>query len=96
MKTSRRTFLRAAGVGLSLPVLESFGASPAKASPKRMIAINQDLGFIPKRFFPETSGKDYALSLTSKKSRRIGSSSPCSAGSHIPASTEGTAPIKRF
>jgi len=62
MKTSRRTFLRAAGVGLSLPVLESFGAAPSKASPKRMIAINQDLGFIPKRFFPETSGKDYSLS----------------------------------
>lgn len=62
MKTSRRTFLRAAGVGLSLPVLESFGAAPSNASPKRMIAINQDLGFIPKRFFPETSGKDYALS----------------------------------
>ena len=52
MKTTRRTFLRAAGVGLSLPVLESFGAAPAKASPKRMIAINQDLGFIPKLFFP--------------------------------------------
>jgi len=63
MKTPRRTFLRAAGVGLSLPVLESFGAVPSKASPKRMIAINQDLGFIPNRFFPETSGKDYALSL---------------------------------
>ena len=62
MKTSRRTFLRAAGVGLSLPVLESFGAAHSKASPKRMIAINQDLGFIPKRFFPETSGNDYALS----------------------------------
>lgn len=62
MKTSRRTFLRAAGVGLSLPVLESFGAAPAKASPKRMIAINQDLGFIPKHFFPGTSGRDYALS----------------------------------
>ena len=67
MKTSRRTFLRAAGVGLSLPVLESFGATPAKASPKRMIAINQDLGFIPKRFFPETAGKDYALSPYLKK-----------------------------
>ena len=53
MKTSRRTFLRAAGVGLSLPVLESFGSAPSKASPKRMIAINQDLGFIPKLFFPE-------------------------------------------
>jgi len=62
MKTSRRTFLRGAGVGLSLPILESCGAAPSKASPKRMIAINQDLGFIPKLFFPGTSGRDYALS----------------------------------
>lgn len=62
MKTSRRTFLRAAGVGLSLPVLESFGAAPSNASPKRMIAINQDLGFIPKHFFPGTSGRNYVLS----------------------------------
>ena len=62
MKTSRRTFLRAAGVGLSLPVLESFGAPHATASPKRVMAINQDLGFIPKRFFPGTSGRNYALS----------------------------------
>ena len=62
MKQSRRTFLRAAGVGLSLPLLESFGAAPSEASPKRMIAIDQDLGFIPKLFFPETSGRHYALS----------------------------------
>jgi len=62
MNTSRRTLLRAAGVGLSLPVLESFGAISLKASPKRMIAINQDLGFIPRLFFPETSGKNYAPS----------------------------------
>ena len=67
MKTSRRTLLRAAGVGLSLPVLESFGAGPAKASPKRMIAINPDLGFIPKHFFPKPSGRDYALSPYLKK-----------------------------
>jgi hypothetical protein len=46
---------------LTLPVLESFGAGKVKP-PKRMIAINQDLGFIPKHFFPETSGKNYALS----------------------------------
>ena len=62
MKTTRRTFLCAAGVGMSLPILESFGAAPATATPKRMIAINQDLGFIPKRFFPEVAGRDYALS----------------------------------
>lgn len=62
MKTSRRTFLRAAGVGLSLPVLESVGPASSKPAPKRMIAINQDLGFIPKLFFPRTSGRSYSLS----------------------------------
>lgn len=62
METSRRKFLQATGVSLSLPVLESFGAASAKTSPKRMIAINQDLGFIPKNFFPKTSGKGYRLS----------------------------------
>ena len=62
MKTSRRTFLQAAGVSVSLPLLESFGASSAEAAPKRMIAINQDLGFIPKLFFPKTVGQDYTPS----------------------------------
>ena len=62
MKINRRTFLRAAGVTLSLPLLESFGASSSSAAPKRMIAINQDLGFIPKLFFPDTAGRDYQLS----------------------------------
>ena len=62
MNLNRRTLLRSAGVGLALPVLESLGADPVKASPKRMIAINQDLGFIPKHFFPKTAGRDYAPS----------------------------------
>ena len=62
MKTNRRTFLQAAGVSVSLPLLESFGASSVEAPPKRMIAINQDLGFIPKLFFPKNAGRDYELS----------------------------------
>lgn len=62
MKTNRRTFLQAAGVSVSLPLLESFGASSVEAAPKRMIAINQDLGFIPKLFFPKNAGRDYELS----------------------------------
>ena len=62
MKTNRRTFLQAAGVSVSLPLLESFGASSLEAAPKRMIAINQDLGFIPKLFFPKNAGRDYELS----------------------------------
>ena len=62
MKTNRRTFLQAAGVSVSLPLLESFGASSVEAAPKRMIAINQDLGFIPKLFFPKNAGRDYTMS----------------------------------
>jgi len=63
MKTNRRTFLQAAGVSVSLPLLESFGgASSVEAAPKRMIAVNQDLGFIPKLFFPKNTGRDYELS----------------------------------
>ncbi len=63
MKTNRRTFLRAAGITLGLPVLESFGTpAPDKISPRRMIAINQDLGFIPKLFFPKGEGRNYELS----------------------------------
>ncbi len=63
MKTNRRTFLRAAGVTLGLPTLEAFGATATpQASPQRMIAINQDLGFIPKLFFPKGEGRDYTLS----------------------------------
>ena len=62
MKTDRRTFLRAAGITLGLPMLESFGAASGQPSPRRMIAINQDLGFIPKLFFPNGEGRNYELS----------------------------------
>ena len=67
IKTSRRTFIRAAGVTLGLPVLESFGAASAQPSPRRMIAINQDLGFIPNLFFPKGEGRNYELSPYLKK-----------------------------
>ena len=62
MKIDRRNFLRAAGITLGLPTLESFGASSEQPSPRRMIAINQDLGFIPKLFFPKGKGRNYELS----------------------------------
>ncbi|MFP6864525.1 MAG: DUF1552 domain-containing protein [Roseibacillus sp.] len=70
MNTSRRTFLRSAGVTLGLPLLESFGATSPQASPKRMIAICQDLSFIPKLFFPKTAGKDYEPSPYLKKTAK--------------------------
>ena len=69
MKIDRRNFLRAAGISLGLPTLESFGASSEQPSPRRMIAINQDLGFIPKLFFPKGEGREYELSSYLKKDR---------------------------
>src|SRR4051794_35743158 len=61
-KHSRRTFLRAAGVTLALPRLEMHAAAPVARPPRRMVCINTPLGLHPAAFFPETAGKDYALS----------------------------------
>src|SRR4051794_22169138 len=63
---SRRTFLRAAGVALALPVLEavlprSARAAAAAASRKRMVLINTSLGLHAPLLFPALAGKDYAL-----------------------------------
>src|SRR5260370_13435490 len=63
MKLTRRTFLRAAGVSLALPLLEmhTVGA-PAARTPRRMVCINTPLGLRPAAFFPEKAGRGYALS----------------------------------
>ncbi|MEI7685071.1 MAG: DUF1552 domain-containing protein [Planctomycetota bacterium] len=62
---SRRTFLRAAGVTLGLPWLESLQptgrADGAAAAPRRMVAIETNMGILPQFFFPERAGRDYAL-----------------------------------
>jgi hypothetical protein len=63
---SRRTFLRSAGVTLSLPLLEAmtpsrgFAATPVEA-PRRMICINTSLGLHTPNLYPTQSGKDYEL-----------------------------------
>ena len=63
MNLTRRTFLRAAGVSLALPLLEANAAgAPAAKAPRRMVCINTPLGLHPAAFFPEKAGKDYELS----------------------------------
>src|SRR5438477_228003 len=63
MNLTRRTFLRAAGVSLALPLLEVHAVgAPAAKTPRRMVCINTPLGLHPAAFFPEKAGKDYALS----------------------------------
>src|ERR1041385_9095109 len=70
---SRRSFLRGAGIALSLPLLESmspvFGAAThnsesvsAASKPRRMFAICNNLGLLPDNFFPTNNGREYKLS----------------------------------
>ncbi len=63
---SRRNFLRASGVGLGLPWLESLLPRSARASavaepPRRMVCLMTNMSVIPQNFFPEKSGSDYEV-----------------------------------
>lgn len=67
MRTSRRQFLRAAGVSLALPCLDAFLPISARGAavigpPRRMICICAPLGFYPGNFIPKDTGKSYELS----------------------------------
>ena len=63
---SRRTILRAAGVSVALPLLDAmrpaFATDRQTETPRRFVAINVDLGFMPEEFFPTHAGRDYEMS----------------------------------
>jgi len=65
---SRRRFLRSAGVTLALPMLEClhpvFSKATQAKAPQRLLIISNNLGFLPKPFFPKATGRDYELSPT--------------------------------
>ena len=62
---SRRSFLRGAGVAMALPFLDAmrplFGAESKTGIPRRVVAIETNMGILPQFFFPEKAGKDYEL-----------------------------------
>ena len=66
-KIARRSLLRATGVALALPWLESVASStakaqdanPAKSRPRRFLGICNNLGLLPEEFFPKEAGCDY-------------------------------------
>ena len=63
VSVDRRTFLRASGVALALPMLESMHpalARAAAASPKRMVNICSTLGLYSDSWFPTTAGAGWA------------------------------------
>lgn len=65
-RLDRRRFLRGAGVMLALPLLPSLSPKSVRAAgtagPRRMLLISNNLGVLPKPFFPQSTGRDYELS----------------------------------
>ncbi|HEY6400048.1 MAG TPA: DUF1552 domain-containing protein, partial [Blastocatellia bacterium] len=68
LSLSRRSFLRGAGVALSLPMLDAMIPAFARAAetemPRRFFAICNNLGVLPDKFFPAAgdNGRGYKLS----------------------------------
>ena len=59
---SRRTALKAAGVSVALPLLESMSpavGSESTKAPQRMVLICNTLGLHPPSLFPQTTGSSY-------------------------------------
>ena len=59
---SRRTLLKASGISLALPFLESMNpilGAVDKTPPKRMVLICTALGLHPPNLWPKTPGYDY-------------------------------------
>ncbi len=67
MKIHRRTFLRAAGVAVALPLFDAMrpvaaGVAAPGGVPRRIVCINTPLGLHPAFFFPKKAGPDYEMS----------------------------------
>ena len=69
----RRQFLKAVGISVALPSLESLGSpvSTKEEIPMRMVCISSALGLYPKAFFPKTFGADYQLSPTLQPMKKL-------------------------
>lgn len=96
---SRRTFLRGAGVTLALPWLESLlPASRAAAPPvpRRLVAIETNMGILPQFFFPDKPGRDFALTPYLQKLERTRDQVTVLSGTSHPGVTGGHAAEKCF
>lgn len=65
--SDRRRFLKAAGVSMALPMLESLpaqgteGATKPEVKAQRLVCVGSFLGFHQKSIYPKTQGHDYEL-----------------------------------
>jgi len=98
---SRRTLLCGTGVGLALPLLDAMLPSRVKANeardtPRRFVAINIPLGFIPANFFPEQAGGDYAMPRYLKPGESIRKDFTVISGTSHPSVDGGHSAEKSF
>lgn len=66
-RVDRRTFLRGTGVALALPWLDAMqqpalAVTGPNAIPRRMVAIETNMGILPQYYFPEKAGDAYSPS----------------------------------
>ena len=61
---NRRTFLKASGIAMALPMLESMslGSAAAASAPPRLVNICATLGLYSDSWFPKTGGADWTPS----------------------------------
>ncbi len=97
---SRRTLLRAAGATIGLPLLDATSPSLSRADetkiPRRLVAIQTNMGIMPQFFFPEKAGADYALTPYLEKLAGHKSHLTVFSGCSHPDMTGGHAADKTF
>lgn len=71
MRLPRRTLLRGTGIAMALPLLDamvptfrrsSLAEDGSQPAPRRMLAIQTNMGILSQHFFPQTTGTEFELS----------------------------------
>ncbi len=97
---TRRAFLRGAGVSLALPFLDAMrparAAGAANAAPRRLVAIETNMGILPQFFFPTAAGRDYELTPYLQKLSAVRDQMTVFSGCSYPGVTGGHAAEKCF
>jgi Protein of unknown function (DUF1552) len=96
---NRRAFLRGSGVALALPLLDAmqptFGANKPDL-PRRMVAVETNMGILPQYFFPEKAGRDYTLTPYLRRLETFRDQFTVFSGVSLPGVTGGHAAEKCF
>jgi hypothetical protein len=106
---SRRAFLRGVGVTMALPMLDAMrpvlgaaakaaeaGAGAGADIPRRMVAIETNMGILPQFFFPKKAGKDFEATPYLEKLAAARNDMTVFSGVSLPGVTGGHAAEKCF